>query len=246
VGDPFQPIYRNRNGRWITTNPILQIETIPVDGVELTKEWEEVKPDDDRKFDFVYGGVYGDTAVLDIEEFFQTPRATMGVAISLSRKSIHSGLGAMEPGHPSTELEDIEWTFWGQWADFAERYGGPASITIFSLLCFRALTSAGELCCRCVAMNELYNWVTAGMAVCFPSFMACLLARQEGKKRKTMKGSLIHLLTVTVPNRHPRAWLLRNIPREQLVLCRDTEPSRASISRGMALGLSFVLKQRRA
>jgi hypothetical protein len=43
-----------------------------------------VKPDDDRKLDFVYGGVYNDAAVLDIEEFFQTSRATMGVAISLS------------------------------------------------------------------------------------------------------------------------------------------------------------------
>jgi hypothetical protein len=138
----------------------------------------------------------------------------MGVAISLSRQSIHSGLGAMEPGHLFTELEDIEWTFWGQWADFAERYGGPASITIFSLLCFRALTWAGGLCCRCVAMNELYNWATAGMAVCFPSFMACLLARQEGTKRKTTKD-----------DRHRRAWLLRNTPREQLVLCRDTDPT---------------------
>jgi hypothetical protein len=190
-GGSFQPIYRNLNGHWIMTSPILHITTIPVDGVELTKEWEEVKLDDDRKFDFMYGGVYDDAAVRDIGEFFQTPRATMGVVISLSRQSVHSGLGAMEPDHPFTELEDIEWTFWGQWADFAERYGGPASITIFSLLCFKALTWAGGLCCRCVAMNELYNWATAGMAVCFPSFMACLLARQKGTKRKTMKGSLI-------------------------------------------------------
>jgi hypothetical protein len=90
------------------TSPILQIATTPVDGVELTKEWEEVKPDDDRKFDFVYGGVYNDAAVRDMEEFFQTTRATMGVAILLSRQSIHSGLGAMEPGHLFTELEDIE------------------------------------------------------------------------------------------------------------------------------------------
>jgi hypothetical protein len=62
-GGPFQLIYRNLNGRWIMTSPTLQIATIPVDGVELTKEWEEVKPDDDRKFDSVYGGVYDDAAV---------------------------------------------------------------------------------------------------------------------------------------------------------------------------------------
>jgi hypothetical protein len=138
----------------------------------------------------------------------------MGVAISLSRQSIHSGLGAMEPGHLFTELEDIEWTFWGQWADFDEKYGGPASITIFSLLCFRALTWAGGLCCRCVAMNELYKWTTAGLAVCFPSFMSCLLARQEGAKRKTTKD-----------DRHCRLWLLRDTPREQLILTRDTDPT---------------------
>jgi hypothetical protein len=146
-GGPFQPIYRNLNGRWIATSHVLQIATTPVDVVELTKEWEEVKPDDDRKLDFMYGGIYDDVAVRDIEEFLQTPRATTGVAISLCRQSIHSGLGALEPGHLFTELEDIKWTFWGQWADFAEKYGGPASITIFSLLCFRVLTWAGGLCC---------------------------------------------------------------------------------------------------
>jgi hypothetical protein len=37
-GGPFQPIYRNLNGRWIATNPVLQIATTPVDVVELTKE----------------------------------------------------------------------------------------------------------------------------------------------------------------------------------------------------------------
>jgi hypothetical protein len=159
----------------------------PVDVVELTKEWEEVKPANNRQLDFMYGGVYDDVAVREIEEFLQTPRATTGVAISLSRQSIHSGLGAMELGHLFTELEDIEWTFLGQWADFAEKYGGPSSITIFSLLCFRVLTWAGGLCCRCVAMNELYTWTTTALAACFPSFMACLLARQEGTKRKTTK-----------------------------------------------------------
>jgi hypothetical protein len=50
-----------------------------------------------------------------------------------------------------------------------------------------------------VRKNELYNEETAGVAVCSPSFMACLLTGQEGKERKTMEGSLIWLLTVTVP-----------------------------------------------
>jgi hypothetical protein len=72
-GGPFQPIYRNLNGRWIATSPTLQIVTTPVDVVELMKEWEEVKPDDDRKLDFMYGGVFDDAAVGDIEEFLQTP-----------------------------------------------------------------------------------------------------------------------------------------------------------------------------
>jgi hypothetical protein len=213
-GGPFQPIYRNLNGRWIATSPTLQIATTPVDVVELTKEWEEVKPDDDRKLDFMYGGVYDDVAVREIEEFLQTPRATTGVAISLSLQSIHSGLGAMEPGHLFTKLEDIKWTLVGQWADFAEKYGGPASITIFYLLCFRVLTWAGGLCCRCVAMNELYKWTTVGLAVCFLSFMACLLARQEGSKRKTTKD-----------DHHRRLGLTCNTPREQLVLTRDIDPT---------------------
>jgi hypothetical protein len=107
-GGPFQPIYRNLNGRWIATSPTLQIAMTPVDVVELTKEWKEVKPDDSRKLDFMHGGVYDNVAVWEIEDFLQTPHATTGVAISLSRQSIHSGLGAMEPGHLFTELEDIE------------------------------------------------------------------------------------------------------------------------------------------
>jgi hypothetical protein len=41
--------------------------------VELTKEWDEVKPDNDRKLDFMYGGIYDDVAVREIEEFLQTP-----------------------------------------------------------------------------------------------------------------------------------------------------------------------------
>jgi hypothetical protein len=120
----------------------------------------------------------------------------------------------MEPGHLFTELEGIEWTFWGQWADFAEKYGGPASITIFSLLCIRVLTWAGGLCCRCVALSELYTWTTTGLAACFPSFMACLLARQEGSKRKTTKD-----------DRYRRLWLACNAPREKLVLTRETDPT---------------------
>jgi hypothetical protein len=179
-GGPFQPRYRNLYSRWIETSPTLQLATTPINVAELTKDWDEVMPDEDRELDFNFGGIYDREAVLEIEEFLQTPRATAGVAISLARQFIHTGLGAMEPGHLFTELEDIEWTFWGQWADFAEKYGGPASITIFSLLCIRVLTWAGGLCCRCVALSELYKWTTTGLVACFPSFMVCLLARPEG------------------------------------------------------------------
>jgi hypothetical protein len=105
------------------------------------------------------------------------------------------------------------------------------------LLCFRVLTWAGGLCCRCVAMNKLYTWTTTGLAACFPSFMACLLARQEGAKRKTTKD-----------DRHRRLWLTRNTPREQLVLTRETDPTffdavRTSISSGMAPGPISVPKE---
>jgi hypothetical protein len=65
-----------------------------------------------------------------------------------------------------------------------------------------------------VAMNELYTWTTTGLAAYFPSFMACILARQEGAKRKTTKD-----------DRHRRLWLTRNTPREQLVLTRETDPT---------------------
>jgi hypothetical protein len=221
-GAQFQPIYRKLNGRWIVTSPFIQIAMTPVDVVELTKEWDKVKPDNHRKLDFVYGGIYDKVAAIrfkkaavrGIEEFLQRPRATTGIAISFSRQSIHTGVGAMEPGHLFTELEDIEWTFWGQWADFTEKYGGPASITIFSLLCIRVPTWAGGLCCRCVALSELYTWTTTGLGACFPSFMACLLARQEGYKRKTTKD-----------DRYRRLYLARNAPREELVLTRETDPT---------------------
>jgi hypothetical protein len=194
-------------------NTTLQFVTTPIDVAELTEDWDEVMLDDDRKLDFTFGGIYDREAVLEIEEFLQTPRTTVGVAISHARQSIHTGLGAMEPGHFFTELEDMEWTFWGQWADFAEKYGGPASITIFSLLCIRVLTWAGGLCCRCVALSELYKWTTTGLAACFPSFMACLLARQEGSTRKPMKD-----------NRYRRLNMARNCPRERLVLTRESDP----------------------
>jgi hypothetical protein len=62
-GGSFQPIYRNLNGRWIVTSPIRHVATIPVDGEEWTKKCEEVKLDDDRKFDFMYDGAYDDAAV---------------------------------------------------------------------------------------------------------------------------------------------------------------------------------------
>jgi hypothetical protein len=97
---------------------------------------------------------------------------TTGIGISLARQLIHTGLGALEPGHLFTELEDMEWTLWGQWTDFAETYGGPASITSFSLLCLRLLTWAGGLFCQCVALSELYKWTTTGLAACFPSFIS--------------------------------------------------------------------------
>jgi hypothetical protein len=65
-----------------------------------------------------------------------------------------------------------------------------------------------------VALSELYTWTTTVLAACFPSFMACLLARQEGSKRKTTKD-----------DRHRRLWLARNTPREKLVLTRETDPT---------------------
>jgi hypothetical protein len=68
---------------------------------KLTEDWDEVMPPDDRELNFTFG---------DIEEFLRTPRATTGLAISLARQSIHTGLGVLEPGHLFTELEDIKWT----------------------------------------------------------------------------------------------------------------------------------------
>jgi hypothetical protein len=212
-GGPFQPRYRNLNGRWIETSPTLQLAATPIDVAELTEDWDEVMPIDEKVLDFNFGGIYNRQAVLDIEEFLQTPRAMTAVAISLARQSIHTGLGALEPGHLFTKLEDIEWTLWGQWTDFAETYGGPAIITFFSLLCLRLLTWAGGLFCRCVALSGLYKWTTTGLAACFPSFMACLLARQEGSKRKPTKD-----------DRYRRLNMARNCPRKRLVLTHEADP----------------------
>jgi hypothetical protein len=180
---------------------------------ELTEDWDEVMPPKDKVLDFSFGGIYDRQAVLDIEEFLQTPGATTGVAISLARQSVHTGLGALEPGHLFTELKDIEWTLWGQWTDFAETYGGPASIMIFSLLCLRLLTWAGGLFCRCVALSELYKWMTTGLAACFFSFMVCLLARQGGSKRKPTKDDCYWRLNMA-----------RNCPRKRLVVTREADP----------------------
>jgi hypothetical protein len=85
---------RKRNRHWVVTGLIRHLVAIPVDGVKVTKECEEVKLDDDRKFDFIQ-----DEAI---------------------RR--HDGLRARRPDHPFFELEDIEWTFWGPWADLAERH----------------------------------------------------------------------------------------------------------------------------
>jgi hypothetical protein len=64
-----------------------------------------------------------------------------------------------------------------------------------------------------VALSELYKWTTTGLAACFPSFMACLLARQEGSKRKPTKD-----------DRYRQLNMARNCPREQLVLTREADP----------------------
>jgi hypothetical protein len=212
-GGPFQPRYKNINGRWIETSPTLQLTMTPINVAELTKDWDEVMPINKKVLNFGFGSIYDEKAVLNIKEFLQTPRATTGIAISLARQSIHTGLGALEPGHLFTELENIEWTLWGQWTDFAETYRGPASITIFSLLCLRLLTWAEGLFCWCVALSKLYKWTTTGLAACFPSFMACLLERQEGSKQKPSKD-----------DRYRRLNMARNCPRKRLVLTREADP----------------------
>jgi hypothetical protein len=64
-----------------------------------------------------------------------------------------------------------------------------------------------------VALSELYKWTTTGLAACFPSFMACLLARQEGSKQKPTKD-----------DRYRQLNMARNCPREPLVLTREADP----------------------
>jgi hypothetical protein len=65
-----------------------------------------------------------------------------------------------------------------------------------------------------VALSELYTWTTTRLAACFSGFMACLLARQEGPKRKTTKDDC-----------YCRLWLAHNAPREKLLLTRETDPT---------------------
>jgi hypothetical protein len=64
-----------------------------------------------------------------------------------------------------------------------------------------------------VALSELYKWTTTGLAACFPSFMAFLLARQEGSKQKPTKD-----------DRYQQLNMARNCPRKQLVLTREADP----------------------
>jgi hypothetical protein len=66
-GGLFQPRYQNLNGRWIETSPTLQLATTPIVVAELTKDWDEVKPDDDQELDFNFGGIYDREAVLEIK-----------------------------------------------------------------------------------------------------------------------------------------------------------------------------------
>jgi hypothetical protein len=64
-----------------------------------------------------------------------------------------------------------------------------------------------------VALSKLYKWTTTGLAACFPSFMACLLANQEGSKRKPTKD-----------DRYQQLNMARNCPRKRLVLTREANP----------------------
>jgi hypothetical protein len=69
------------------------------------------------------------------------------------------------------------------------------------------------LFCRCETLSKLYKWTATGLAACFPSFMACLLARQEGFKRKP-----------TNDDRYRQLNMARNYPRKRLVLTREADP----------------------
>jgi hypothetical protein len=57
-GGPFQPRYRNLNSRWIETSPTLRLAATPIDVAELTEDWDEVMPPDNRELDFIFGGIY--------------------------------------------------------------------------------------------------------------------------------------------------------------------------------------------
>jgi hypothetical protein len=179
-GEPFQPRYKNLNVQWIETSPTLQLAVTPIDVADLTEDWDEVMPIDEEVLDFGLGGIYDRQVVLDIKEFLQTLRATTGVAMFLARQSIHTGLGALEPGNLFTELEDIKWTLWGQWTDFAEKYRGPASITIFSLLCLRLLTWAGGLFCRCCGPQRALQVDDHGAGGLFPQLHGVSTSETRG------------------------------------------------------------------
>jgi hypothetical protein len=77
-GGPFQPRYKNLNGRCIETSPTLQLTTTPINVAELTKDWDEVMPSNGKVLNFGFGGIYDNKGVLDIEQFLQTPRAMTG------------------------------------------------------------------------------------------------------------------------------------------------------------------------
>jgi hypothetical protein len=65
-----------------------------------------------------------------------------------------------------------------------------------------------------VALIKLYKWTTTGLAACFPSFMVCLLARQDGSKQKPSKD-----------DRYRRLNMACNCPRELLVITQEAVPT---------------------
>jgi hypothetical protein len=67
-GRPFQPRYKNLNGRWIETSPTLQLTTTYIDEAKLTKDWVEVMPINEKVLDLGFGGIYNKQEVLDIKE----------------------------------------------------------------------------------------------------------------------------------------------------------------------------------
>jgi hypothetical protein len=68
-GGPFQPRYKNLNGRWIETSPSLHLTTTLIDVAELTKDWDEVMPSNGKVLNFGFGSIYDDKAVRDINSF---------------------------------------------------------------------------------------------------------------------------------------------------------------------------------